>query len=114
MSEPSNNALESFIRAFWRRIEPHKNGYGKELPNDLPMEFKAHAATAAILLRGNGYEALGIQDAVRKIKTEIDATESEHGHHETDTNSFIINDSRHAYIEGLEFSLGLIENSKPE
>lgn len=111
MSESSSKKLEGFIRAFWRRIEPYKNEYGKELPSELPLEFKVHAATAELLLKSNDCEDSGIKIAARKIRAEIDATESEHGHRETDTNSFIIDDSRSAYIEGLEFALGIIENS---
>lgn len=38
--------FEALIRAFWRRIEPFKNDYGKELPTPLPVEFRAHMATA--------------------------------------------------------------------
>ena len=34
----------------------------------------------------------------------------EHGFHEGDTNSFTINDSRAAYIEGLEFAIHTIES----
>ena len=103
----SINCLEGFIRAFWRRIEPYKNMYGKELPDELPLEFKSHAETAAILLRGG---ELAIHNVVRKIKSEIDSIESEHGFHEGDTNSFTINDSRAAYIEGLEFAIHTIES----
>ena len=40
--------FEAFIRAFWRRIEPFKNDYGKELPADLPLEFRASMATAFV------------------------------------------------------------------
>lgn len=43
--------FEGFIRAFWRRIEPYKNNYGKELPEELPVEFTAHMATAGELLQ---------------------------------------------------------------
>ncbi|EOB4971332.1 hypothetical protein ACK2J6_001225 [Vibrio fluvialis] len=42
---------EAFIRALWRRIEPYKNNYGKELPSPLPVEFTAHIATAGMLLQ---------------------------------------------------------------
>lgn len=42
---------EAFIRAFWRRIEPFKNQYGKELPSPLPDEFIIHMATAGMLLQ---------------------------------------------------------------
>lgn len=46
--------FEAFIRAFWRRIEPFKNDYGKELPDELPTEFRAHMATAALALKLDG------------------------------------------------------------
>jgi len=38
--------FEAFIRAFWRRIEPYKNEYDKELPEKMPVEFKASMTTA--------------------------------------------------------------------
>lgn len=43
--------FEGFIRAFWRRIDKYKNDYGPELPEKLPVEFKANMITAAILLK---------------------------------------------------------------
>ena len=42
----SDIQVEQVCRAFWRRIEPFKNQYGKELPENLPVEFLAHMATA--------------------------------------------------------------------
>ncbi len=45
-----------FIRAFWRRIEPFKNQYGKELPKELPDEFIAHMATAGLLLQQSPHD----------------------------------------------------------
>lgn len=42
--------LRSVIRAFWRRIEPFKNNFGKELPAELPIEFTAHFSTALTAL----------------------------------------------------------------
>ena len=42
--------IDSIARAFWRRIEPFKLNFGRELPKDLPVEFKAHMATALTLL----------------------------------------------------------------
>ena len=38
--------FDAFIRAFWRRIEPYKNQYGKELPKEMPVEFSANMMTA--------------------------------------------------------------------
>ena len=37
-------------RAFWRRIYPYRNDYGKELPKDCPVEFTANMATALCAL----------------------------------------------------------------
>lgn len=42
--------IEGLSRAFWRRIEPYKNDYGKELPAELPKEFRAHMTTALMVL----------------------------------------------------------------
>lgn len=44
--------LEGFIRAFWRRIEPYKDDYGRELPRTIPVEFKAHMITALMVFEG--------------------------------------------------------------
>ncbi|MBE8232345.1 MAG: hypothetical protein HAW67_01325 [Endozoicomonadaceae bacterium] len=48
LSKPieERKGYEGFIRAFWRRIEPFKDQYNKNLPSELPIEFKAHMATA--------------------------------------------------------------------
>lgn len=43
-------ANTAFIRAFWRRIEPYKNDYEKELPADMPVEFSCAFDTASMLL----------------------------------------------------------------
>lgn len=43
--------FEGFIRAFWRRIEPYKNDYGKELPKEMPVEFRCHMGTALSIFR---------------------------------------------------------------
>ncbi len=42
--------FEAFIRAFWRRIEIYKDDYSKELPEKIPVEFRASMATAITLL----------------------------------------------------------------
>ena len=42
--------VEGLARAFWRRIEPYKNDYDKELPDVLPIEFRAHMTTALLVL----------------------------------------------------------------
>lgn len=43
--------FEKFIRAFWRRIEPYKNYYGKELPEKLPVEFRSYMETALLAIK---------------------------------------------------------------
>lgn len=51
LSETDNGQWDGVIRAFWRRIQrfpvPKYNGQ-LELPDPLPMEFRAHFATALI------------------------------------------------------------------
>jgi hypothetical protein len=42
----SDAQVNAVARSFWRRIEPYKNDYGRELPEQLPVEFFAHMATA--------------------------------------------------------------------
>lgn len=42
----SDLMINAVARSFWRRIEPFKNKYGKELPEPLPAEFEAHMGTA--------------------------------------------------------------------
>jgi len=42
--------IGKIARAFWRRIEPFKNDYEKELPIPLPVEFQAHMTTALGLI----------------------------------------------------------------
>ena len=49
-SIPEQEQFEHFIRAFWRRVEPYKNDYGKELPEKLPVEFRASMETALMQL----------------------------------------------------------------
>jgi hypothetical protein len=46
MSDLDEVTIERIARAFWYRIEPHKNKYRKDLPKELPVEFRAHMATA--------------------------------------------------------------------
>lgn len=72
--------INGVIRAFWRRIEPFKNDYNKELPKDLPVEFRAHFNTALTILDhqidGEAQRMIDLtgvemshDDAVRIIKT---------------------------------------------
>jgi len=46
----SDQQVNAVARAFWRRIEPYKTKYGKELPDPLPVEFSAHMGTALTVL----------------------------------------------------------------
>jgi hypothetical protein len=46
----SDRLIGGIARAFWRRIEPYKNKYGPELPDDMPVEFVAHMGTALVML----------------------------------------------------------------
>lgn len=46
---PSHPKFEAFIRAFWRRINAHKNQYDKELPDKIPIEFRASMETALLV-----------------------------------------------------------------
>ena len=38
--------INAVSRAFWRRIEPYKNDFEKELPEKLPVEFQSFMGTA--------------------------------------------------------------------
>lgn len=38
--------INAVSRAFWRRIEPYKNDFKKELPENLPVEFESFMGTA--------------------------------------------------------------------
>lgn len=42
----SHPQFENFIRAFWRRIYMHRNDFGKELPDEMPVQFRASMAIA--------------------------------------------------------------------
>jgi len=42
----TKRVVNSICRAFWRRIEPYKNNYGRELPESLPVEFDTAMQTA--------------------------------------------------------------------
>jgi len=53
MSELDDLTVERIARAFWHRIEPHKNKWGKDLPKELPVEFRANMATALMWLPDN-------------------------------------------------------------
>ena len=47
----SEKDAEKVVRAFWRRIYDYRNDYGKELPEDCPVEFVANMATALTALK---------------------------------------------------------------
>lgn len=38
--------INRVARAFWRRIEPYKNDFEKELPDKLPVHFESFMGTA--------------------------------------------------------------------
>jgi len=42
--------VENIARAFWRRIEPYKDDYDRELPDKMPVEFLTHMNTALSIL----------------------------------------------------------------
>jgi hypothetical protein len=46
----NQDTVNAIARAFWRRIEPFKNRFDKELPDEMPIEFQSHMATALTLL----------------------------------------------------------------
>lgn len=44
-----NQKLDAFIRAFWRRINAYKNDFEKELPKEMPVQFRASMETALLV-----------------------------------------------------------------
>lgn len=38
--------INAVSRAFWRRIEPYKNDFERELPEELPVQFRSFMGTA--------------------------------------------------------------------
>lgn len=38
--------INAVSRAFWRRIDPYKNEFEKELPENLPVQFQSFMGTA--------------------------------------------------------------------
>lgn len=46
---PISPKFDAFIRAFWRRIHDYKIMYGKELPEQMPVEFRASMETALLV-----------------------------------------------------------------
>ena len=64
--------IGKIARAFWRRIEPFKNDYEKELPIPLPVEFQAHMTTALGLIDLELPKAQGVSiDAGSPNKTGV-------------------------------------------
>lgn len=49
----SHPEFDNFIRAFWRRIEPYKNDFNKELPEKIPIQFRVSMITAFLQLEKN-------------------------------------------------------------
>lgn len=47
--EVDPDKLDVFIRAFWRRVNAYKNLYDKELPEKMPVEFRANMETALLV-----------------------------------------------------------------
>lgn len=47
----SEEEAEKVARAFWRRIYNYRNEYGKELPENCPVEFVVSMATALCALK---------------------------------------------------------------
>lgn len=41
--------IEFFIKALWRRIQPYKDEYEKDLPTPVPVWFRASTATALLV-----------------------------------------------------------------
>lgn len=60
--------IENIARAFWRRIEMYKNDYGKELPEELPVEFRASMETALMLLDSDTKSSIGNPLRVKTVK----------------------------------------------
>jgi hypothetical protein len=46
---PKSSKFNAFIRAFWRRINAHKNDFDKELPEEMPVQFRASMETALLV-----------------------------------------------------------------
>jgi hypothetical protein len=46
---PKHPKFNAFIRAFWRRIDAHKNDFSKELPEEMPVQFRASMETALLV-----------------------------------------------------------------
>jgi hypothetical protein len=50
---PNPPMFDAFIRAFWRRIDVHKNDFDKELPEEMPVQFRASMETALLVFDKN-------------------------------------------------------------
>jgi hypothetical protein len=46
---PNHPMFDAFIRAFWRRINAYKNGFDKELPEEMPVQLRASMETALLV-----------------------------------------------------------------
>jgi hypothetical protein len=51
---PRSQNFNAFIRAFWRRINAHKNDFEKELPEEMPVQFRASMETALLIFDKDG------------------------------------------------------------
>lgn len=56
LDEARRRNIASVTRAFWRRIYPFRNEFGKELPETLPIQFDAHMSSAMYAVELNSNE----------------------------------------------------------
>jgi len=73
MIDGSHPEFENFVRAFWRRIEPYKNDFGRELPSKLPVQFRASMETALLQLYRPVVQQCSRCNGTGKIRTYFDA-----------------------------------------
>jgi hypothetical protein len=85
---PRSQNFNAFIRAFWRRINAHKNDFGKELPEEMPVQFRASMETALLIFdkdgsgfhQGRPMQRLTDEERNTAIKKGIrDGVDSKHG-----------------------------------
>jgi hypothetical protein len=54
---PKHPMFYAFIRAFWRRINAHKNDFENEIPEEMPVQFRASMETALLVFDKDGSDA---------------------------------------------------------
>ena len=66
---PENRDIDIIARAFWRRIEPYKYDFKKELPREMPVEVRAAMGTALSAIDFNKIyrDNLAAREALEKI-----------------------------------------------